>query len=235
VMSAASAPRFAAFVRDAFVPQARALGFVPKPGESDDDELMRRTLLRFAAPYDPQLIAESRQLALAWIADREAVEPGMVDVVLLTAARAGDPSLFDAMHVAAQSTQDRLQRRHSMMALFSFVDPTLATKGLGILLDPAFDVRETWTALYDAYRWNPTRRATYDYLVANFDALAKTVDRDAPGRWPAFAAGLCSAKEWAEVEAFWKPRVATYSGAGRPLASTLEAIELCARLRDAAS
>ena len=235
VMSGAAAPRFATFVRESFAPRARALGFAPKPGEGDDDQLMRRTLLRFAAPYDPQLLVEARRRAVAWIADRTAEDPGMVDVVLITAARAGDPSLFDAMLAAAKATQDRTERRYLMMALFSFIDPALATRGLDLLLDPAFDVRETWTALYDAYRWNPTRRATYDYLVANFDALSKTVDRDAPGRWPVFAAGLCSAKEWAEVEAFWKPRVATYSGAGRPLASTLEAIELCARLRDAAS
>jgi len=235
VMGGAAAPRFATFVRETFAPRARALGFAPKPGESDDDQLMRRTLLRFAAPYDPELLVEARRRALAWIADRKAEDPGMVDVVLITAARAGDPSLFEAMLAAARSTQEPLERRYLMMALFSFVDPALATRGLDLLLDPTFDVRETWTALYDAHGWNPTRRATYDYLVANFDAVAKTVDPDAPGRWLAFGAGLCSAKEWGEVEAFWKPRATTYPGAERRLASTLEAIELCARLRDAAS
>ena len=51
---------------------------------------MRRSLLRFVAPYDPALAAEARRLALAWIADRKAVDPGLVDVVLVTAARTGD-------------------------------------------------------------------------------------------------------------------------------------------------
>ena len=69
-------PEFAAFAREVFGPRARALGFVPKPGESDDDQLSRRALLRFVAPYDPELAAQARRLALAWIADRKAVDAG---------------------------------------------------------------------------------------------------------------------------------------------------------------
>ena len=235
VMSGIAAPRFAAFVREVFGPRARALGLVPKRGESDDDQLMRRAVLRFAAPYDPALIAEARRLALAWIADRKAVDPGLVDVVLITAARAGDAAMLEAMLAAARSTQDRLERRYLMMALVSFGDPALAQKGLGILLDPAFDVRETWTALYAAYPWNPTRRAPHDFIVANYDALAGRVERDSPGRWSRFASGLCSAKDRAEVEAFWTLRAPANAGAERELAKTLESIELCMRLKDGAS
>ncbi|HET9045744.1 MAG TPA: M1 family aminopeptidase, partial [Casimicrobiaceae bacterium] len=235
MMSGEKAPRWAAFVREVFGPRARALGFVPRADESDDDQLMRRTLLRFVAPYDPELIAETRRLALAWIADRKAVDPGLVDVVLVTAARTGDASMLDAMLAAARSTQDRLDRRYLMMALLSFGDPALAAKGLGVLLDPAFDARETWTALYNVYSWDPTRRAPHDFIVMNFDALAKTVARDSPGGWPEFAAGLCSAKDHTDVEAFWKPRVASYAGAERHLAATLESIELCARLQEVGS
>jgi aminopeptidase N len=235
MMSSGKAPRWAAFVREVFGPRARALGFTPKPGESDDDQLMRRALLRFVAPYDPELISEARRLALAWMADRRAVDPGLVDVVLVTAARTGDASMLEAMLAAANSTQDRLERRYMMMALLSFGDPTLAQKGLGILLDPAFDVRETGTALYNVYPWNPTRREPHDFIVANFDALTKTVGRDTPGGWPQYAAGLCSPKDWAEAEAFWKPRVASYPGAERQLAAALESIELCVRLREAGS
>jgi len=235
VMNGAGAPQFAAFVRDVFGTRARALGFVPKRGESDDDQLMRRTLLRFVAPYDPELSGEARRLARAWIADRKAVDPGLVDVVLITAARTGDAAMLEAMLVAAKSTQDRNERRYLMMALLSFGEPMLASNGLGILLDPSFDVRETWTALRSAYPWNPTRRAPHEFIMANFDALTKTVGRDTPGGWPSYAEGLCSAKDRAEVEGFWTPRAVAYSGAERELASTLESIELCTRLKDAGS
>ena len=37
------------------------------------------------------------------------------------------------------------------------------------------DVRESWTALQNSFWWNLTRSATNDYIMANFDLLAKTV------------------------------------------------------------
>ena len=116
--------------------------------------------------------------------------PDLVDVVLVTAARTGDAAMLEAMVPAAKSTQDRLERRNLTMALLSFDDPALAQKGLGILLDPSFDVRETWTALRTVQAWNPARRAPHDFIVANFDALARTVGRDTPGGWPRYAAGF---------------------------------------------
>jgi len=231
LVAAEAEPEFAAFVREVFGPRARAIGLAPKRGESDDDELLRQSLLRFAAPYDPALAREARRLALAWIKDRKAVDPSLVDVVLVTAARTGDAAMLDALRAETGTTQDRLDRRNLMMALFAFTDPALAEKGLSILLDPSFDVRETWTALRNVNGWNPTRRATHDFIVANFEALAQTVGRDTPGGWPYYAEGLCSEQDAAAVEAFWTPRVTTYSGAERALPATVESIRRCARLR----
>ncbi len=165
--------------------------------------------------------------------DRNAVDPGLVDVVLVTATRTGDAALFDALLAEARATQDRLARRYLMMALFAFTDPALAQKGLALLLDPAFDVRESWTALQNGYWWNPTRGATNEFIIANFDALAKTVERDTPGHWPVYASGLCAESDRAALAAFWKERAPRYAGADRELANALEAIELCTRVRAA--
>jgi hypothetical protein len=104
---------------------------------------------------------------------------------------------------------------------------------MALLLDPSFDTRESWTALRNSFYANPTRRETNDYIMANFDALAKTVSRDQPGGWPHYASGLCSEKDRAEVEAFWKERAKNYAGANRELAQAVESIALCARLRTA--
>jgi len=226
-------PAFAAFVRDTFGPRARALGLRPKAGESDDDQLMRRVLVRFAAPYDPALSAEARKLALAWIGDRAAISPLLVDVVLVTAARGGDAALFDAFLAAAKATKERDVRASLLLALLTFEDRALADRGLALMLDPSFDVRETWNTLWYASHWMPTRRATNDFLMANFDALAGTVNPYAPAGWPEYAKGLCSSRDRADVEAFWRPRLAKYEGADRELAMALESIDECVRLRPA--
>jgi alanyl aminopeptidase len=224
-------PRYSAFVRQVFGPRARALGFAPKAGESDDDQLERRGLMHIVAPEDPALAKEARRLALAWIKDRRAIDPGLVQVVLMTAARTGDAAMFDAMYAEAKATQDRVDRRNLMVALFAFSDPVLAQRGMGALLDPAFDNRESWAALRRAHLALPARRASYDYIVANYDALAKTVSPETPGGWPEYAGGLCSEQDAAAISAFWKPRAKDLPSAESALAETVESIRACAAMR----
>ena len=196
-------------------------------------QLMRRALLRFAAPSDPGLVAEARRLALAWIANRHALDPGLVDTVLPVAARTGDVALFDAMLAEARTTSDRLDRRNLLVALMSFGDPALARRGLGLLLDPAFDIRESSNALWTSHQYAQPRRDVHDFIKTNFEAFAQRVQRETPGSWPMYAERLCSDADRADVEAFWRDRIASYSGGARTLATTLESIELCTRLRAA--
>jgi alanyl aminopeptidase len=101
------------------------------------------------------------------------------------------------------------------------------------MLDPAFDIRESTTALWISSKAIPPRRDTHDFIAANFDALAKRVSSDTPGYWPSYAAGLCSEGDRAAVEAFWRDRIATYAGSERTLKQALEQIQLCTALRAA--
>jgi alanyl aminopeptidase len=223
--------QFSAFVRQVFGERARKLGYAPRRNESDDDQLLRRSLVRFVAPEDPKLAAEARRLALAWVRDRKAVDPGMVDSVLLIAAQTGDAAMLDALWAEAKKTSDGLDRRNLMIALLSFGDPALARRGMGVLLDSEFDIRESATAWFYSRAWSPPRREVHEFIAANFEAMANRVARDTPGSWPEYAAGLCSEKDRADVEAFWRDRIAKYAGGERDLRKALEQIELCARLR----
>ena len=222
---------FAAYVRREFGPRARALGFTPRRGESDDDQLLRRSMLGFAAPEDPALASQARRLARAWIADRNAIDPGLADTVLLVAARTGDAALFDAMLGELRKTADRLDRRNLMIALYSFGDPALARRGLALLLDGQVDVRDAMTALSLAAGRAPPSRVPYAFIADNFDALAARVDADAPGGWPGYAEALCSEADAASVAAFWHDRIGKYAGADHNLTQALETIASCSALR----
>ena len=225
--------RFAAFVRGVFGDRARTLGYAPRRNESDDDQLLRRTVVPFVANEDPRLAAEARRLAVAWTSNHKAIDPGMVDVVLLNAAQTGDATTFDALLAEAKATSDSLDRRNLMVALLAFRDPTLARRGLGVMLDPAFDIRESTTALWISSKAISPRRDTHDFIAANFDALAKRVSSDTPGYWPSYAASLCSENDRAAVETFWRDRIANYAGGERTLKQALEQIQLCTALRAA--
>jgi alanyl aminopeptidase len=223
--------RFAAYVRREFGPRARALGFTPRRGESDDDQLLRRSLLGFVAPEDPALASQARRVARAWIANRGAVDPGLADTVLLVAARTGDAALFDALLDEFRRTADRLDRRNLMIALYSFGDPALARRGLALLLDGKVDIRDAMTALTLAVGRAPPSRAPYAFIVDNFDALAARVDADAPGGWPGYAEALCSEADAEGVAAFWRERAGKYAGAGHNVSQALETIASCSASR----
>ena len=230
-VSEGSRPRFDRFVERTFGPRARALGFVARRGESDDDALLRSALLRFAGAEDARLTRDARRLALAWMRDPGSVDPALVDTALYVAARNGDASLFDAMMKTLRAARDSLDRRNLLVALLSFRDPVLEQRGLDLLLDPAIDVRESATALSLATEIAPRDRTAYDFIASHLDALAARVDKDASGGWPRYAGALCSSADRVAVEAFWQPRVARYEGAARNLALALESIDACVRLR----
>ena len=235
VVDEASRTRFDAFVREAFADRARSLGFASKAGESDDAQMLRRALLRFAAPSDPLLAARARDLANAWIGDRAALEPALVDTVLLVAAVHGDEKLFDALASEARRTGDGLERRDLVMALMSFRDPALSARGFALLLDPSFDIRETTTAMWRTHWATPPRRDAHAFIVAHFDALSARVQRETPGGWAELAERLCTKEDEASLEAFWRPRIGNYASGSRTLAKAGEAIRLCTRLRAAQS
>ena len=70
-------PRYGRFVSDVFGARARALGWAGKPGEDEDTQLLRDTLVPFVANEgdEPGLVAEAKRLAKALIKDRSAVDP----------------------------------------------------------------------------------------------------------------------------------------------------------------
>src|SRR5207249_2617315 len=92
-------PKYRRYLEDLYGPRAHELGWQAKPGESEDDRLLRPSLLNVVANQaeDAALIAEAKTLAVQWLEDRKAVDPDTLGPLLNTAARHGDRALFDRL------------------------------------------------------------------------------------------------------------------------------------------
>jgi cytosol alanyl aminopeptidase len=68
-------PNYASYVEDTFGERARQLGWTDKTGDTPDQRLLRPELVGFVARWgrDPQLIAEAKRLANAWLENHRAV------------------------------------------------------------------------------------------------------------------------------------------------------------------
>ncbi len=228
-------PRYRRFVSDVFGARARSLGWKPKPGEDEDTQLLRESLLGFVSNEgdEPALVAEATRLAKAWLADRKAVDAQMAQVVLDVAARHGDLELFQAYLAAARKSEDRRERTRLLGALGLFQDPAVVPVALSLTLSPEFDARETVSILREESMSRETRPVAWAFLKTNFDTLAARLPRESPARFPSLASGFSDAASRADVEAFFRDKAPKYLGGPRILAQTLEQIQLRAAFKAA--
>lgn len=234
-----NAPKFAAFVRSVFSGRARQVGWNAKPGETADAKLLRRDLIEVAAMYgdDPDLIADAKQLAQAWLTDRKTLEPEIVDLVLDIAAANADRALFEQLVAAAKASQDRRERNRIIRALGRLRDPQLARASLNLVLSDELDVRETMWLLSVYLGERTTGPLRWSFLKENYETLLprlpSRLGTHAGSHLPAVGRALCSEQGRKEVASFFAERIKSVPGGERTLAETLESITLCQARRSA--
>ena len=228
-------PRYRRFVSETFGPRARALGWMGKPGEDEDAQLLRESLVAFVANEgdEPALVADAMRLAKAWLKDRGSVDADVVPEVLDVAARHGDMELFQTFLAEARRTKDRRERVRLLSSLGLFRDPSIVPSALRVTLADEFDARESIFILREVASNHETRGEAWAFLKANFDRLVARLPRESPARFPALAAGFSDAGHGADAEAFFRDKASKFMGGPRYLAQALEQIHLHAALKAA--
>ncbi len=226
-------PAWAKWTRTHFGGRARALGFTPRAGESEDDAMLRPLLLGLVADHgeDTELRASARKAAERWLRDRKAVPPDLVETVLESAAYGGDRALFDAYVAEAKKTEDRSDRTSLLEALGQFRDPALLNDAFALVVnEPKLDPREAFEAVMAAARsdWGPSRDAAFRFIQEHYDALHRRLPVDLMARLPLLVSGYCDAQHREEISRVFGPHAAKLPGGPRTLAKALERIQLCA-------
>jgi alanyl aminopeptidase len=223
---AALRPNLARYVQKTFGERARAVGWTAKAGEDDRVRMLRPTLMPVVSDRgdDRALLAEARSLADRWLGDPAAVPPDLVDSVLSVAASRGDRALFDRLVALVRSTKDEAVKRRAVRALASFRDPALVRASLALFLGDDLDPRLGVDLLFQDEH---AVAVVFEFLQKNFDAVVARTPNDLRATLPALAEPFCDGARRAEVEAFFKDRVAKLTGAPRALSRALERIALC--------
>jgi alanyl aminopeptidase len=96
-------------VTKVFGDRAAAIGWKPKAGEDNDTRLLRPHLLRLVTAEGtvPALRDEARDMARAWMKDRNAVSNDVMESLLYAAANVGDEELFAEYVATAQTARTR--------------------------------------------------------------------------------------------------------------------------------
>ncbi|MCB1007828.1 MAG: M1 family metallopeptidase [Acidobacteria bacterium] len=228
-------PNYQRFVQGLLGARARELGLAPKPGEGQDDALLRSDLVALVADEgaDPELVAEASRLARRWLEEPSAVDASMLSTVLVIAAQNGNAALFDAYLAKLEESSDRRVRGALFRALGAFRDPGLARRALDLTLSGKFDLREANGILRGVAGDAATRRVAFDWIVANYDRLAPQLPEAWRGGLAMMASGLCDAAAREETRAFFEPRLQGVAQGPIRLEQTLDSIDRCIARRQA--
>jgi alanyl aminopeptidase len=228
-------PGYERLIKRLFRARAAELGWQSRKGETDDRKQLRPRLLSLVAGLgrDPELGKQATALAWKWVDDHKAVEPELVRVVLMTAARRGDQTLFDRLLADAKKTQDRTERERLLGALGGFVEPKLVNRAMAIMLTDQFDLRESLGILQGGVLNPATREVAYKFVVDNFDAITNKLPAMYRPHMAFMLVLLCDDTRKAEAEKFFRPRLEKLDGGPRLLAQALEQLSLCSAAKQA--
>ena len=233
--------RIADWVKAAYLPKLEALGYQRKPGESEDDSLLRSTLAG-ALAFDYKLPAvraallQQGEAALKKKADGRldltAANPDLLGDALGMAVQTQGKSAVDALIAELPQTSDPALRNGILGGLASVEDPALAEQVRDFAISKPVKVGEMASLLRSGRDTEAQRNAMWTWFTGHYPQILKRTGSFAGGYLPMLAAGGgCSTAEAQRVQAFFKPRLNDAAGISRGLAQTSESIELCAALQ----
>ena len=231
-------PRFRGVVRELYAERARSLGWVARPGESEETRLLRRSLVGIAARVgrDPELEKQAVARVGRWLGDPTALDPDLAATALAVAVGASDPALFELVKGEARRTTDRERRERLLRGLGAARDPQLVSQVLALTLDEQIEASESVYLLWALGSQRETRRVAFDFLKANYDALLARLPQGemSPVLYlPWVGAGLCAPDTRQEIGSFFEKRSASVTGASRVLAQILESVDQCVARKQA--
>jgi len=240
---AAASSQLRARVRQIYRPRLAALGVAPKPDESDDDRLLRASLLELLADFgrDPELCADLAARGRHFLGlndahqiDADAVPADLRGLALAMAAAHGDSSVFAAMLQTFRGSGDSLLRGQLLTALGRFTDAELATRARAVSLEANTRSNEISLVVGAQLGEPETRSAARAWLRSEYTALMKKGPRGlGTGFARLDASDRCSNAEADEIDAWHGPRLREIEGGPRRLAQAVESIRLCAALKAA--
>jgi alanyl aminopeptidase len=99
---------------------------------------------------------------------------------------------------------------------------------MALVLDDAFDVRESRRILWSAGATPEGREQLWRFVRDQWEALLDRLPEQSRASIPYYGSGFCSLDKARELEAFFRPRIDGLEGAPRNLAQAVESVELCA-------
>jgi cytosol alanyl aminopeptidase len=239
VVTEEARPAFRKFALTRLAKRKKALGIAPPPkgDASYEDVLARRAIVLALADVaeDDATLREADALATKWLADPTSVDADAAEVAVELAARRGGATYFAALRKAMQNAKTKGDRLTALHAFVGSDDEARLREALDVTLTDEVRAGEMGDVLGSVLRRRKARSIAEAWIRTRWDDVRKKLpDRLSLALVEAAGVG-CSEEDAAARAAFYEPRARPIEGADRRLAEALEAVSLCAALRERAA
>jgi len=234
---------FRASAAEIYRPRLQSLGYEVKQGESDDDRLLRSSLIGFFAETlkDPEvrgMLDKQGRAVLGLGGDGklnpEAAASDIRGTALTVAVQEGGKPAFEAAEKHLRATQDAVLRGQLLGAMGSTHDPKLAEHARGLVFEDGLLRRNEIAPVVGGQMDDPPMRpGLRQWVDSNFTALQAKLAPAGARLVPVYAAGMCSEAEAKSLETTFAERMKTVEGGPRAIKQQGESIRLCAAAREA--
>ncbi|HZO14237.1 MAG TPA: ERAP1-like C-terminal domain-containing protein, partial [Polyangiaceae bacterium] len=229
-----SRAQFQAYVSALLLPTAKQLGFDARDSDSEDDRLLRRSVLSALAALtdEPWMLEESKKRARAYLEGKKIADPETAAIALRVMAHRGDAEVsFDKLAAALKTATTPARRVSLVQALGSLGNPTELRKALALVDSGTIRAQDAIHVMRSSIDWPESRLVFIAWLQENLPAIAE--------RYPGFGVSrlmqplrrVCEAEVRAEAARKFEPLVQEIGGLDRRLREALEGAALCVNLR----
>jgi len=227
IADAGQQPAFDAWVKRVFRPALDRIGIEPKPGDSDEVNSLRATLMQMLSS-DSEVPQRAHALALGYLEQPASVPPTLVSAVLQVAAAGGDAALYDRYFARMQASVATPEEYYRFFnALAAFPEPALRDRTLKFALHAARS-QDTPLLLGQLLGVDPDRAWTF--IKANWQALTTKLGTFQGIPAVVSSLGGCSAESSAEIKTFFTDH--PVPEAARGLAQAYERIASCIAVKE---
>ena len=230
-------------VAEIYRPRLDKLGLAPKDGDTDDDRLLRSSLVGFFAGTlkDKAVRAELDKQGRAVLGlggdgqlHADAMPKDLRGIGLAVAVQEGGKPAFDAAEKHFRASQDPTIRSQLLGAMGDAMEPTLVERARGLVFEKGLLRRnEIFPVVGGQTEEAMTRPALRQWVDTHFTELEARLAPAGAALVGLYSAGMCSVEEAKDVETRFADRMKSIEGGPLELKQTVEAVRLCAAQKDA--
>lgn len=228
----ATRPALRQWLLRSLTPVYQRVGPSVKPGEDVQITRLRPSLLTWLGTEvrDPEVLALAKQQVPLVLESPDAIDPDLRSTFITLAAVDGDDALFTAYRQKFESLSVPDEQTSYLRALGEFRDLALTRRALDYVLTAAIAPSDLFEIPRKVSNDQERQSIAWDWIRANYEAIAQRVPRFALSFMPFFAGG-CDSARLDEAKVFFAQANHNVPGTDRSLAQMAEGVTICSTIR----